>query len=60
MITEFNKGTMVVLPIPVEGNYLFTIEEALAYIASSDKFYLLDDMMVYNMYGAQNERYRVG
>lgn len=48
-IKEFNKDTMVVLPITGEGNYLFTVEETLAYIVEDDKYWLLGEMMFRNV-----------
>lgn len=45
----FNKDTVVILPIPVKGNYLFTIEEALAYIVENDDFWLLGEMVFRNV-----------
>lgn len=48
-IKEISRETMVVLPVPVKGEYLFTIGEALTYIVNNDKYWLLHQMMIYNV-----------
>jgi len=40
---------MIILPIPVEGKYIFAVEEALNYMISNDSFYYLDYMLFYNV-----------
>lgn len=48
-IKEFNKDTVVVLPINSKGKYLFTVEGALAYIVKEKCSWFVKNMMIYNV-----------
>jgi len=45
----FNEETLIVLSIAVGNKYIFTIEEALAYMIGEDRVYYLEDMMFHNV-----------
>lgn len=46
---EFDKGTYVVVSLPVRSQMVFTIEQALTYMTSNKRYYELDEMMFYNV-----------
>lgn len=46
---DFDKGTMVILPLRGEERYLLTVKEALDYIAESHLYYYLYDLVFRNV-----------